>query len=441
MLKLHPTLESESGAAPPITPQSSLGKMAQGTVSISIGELRVGATCSHPVEGDEGVLLLGANTRITQQLINGLRDRGIASIDVDPRDLAAMRGAGAKKKTAVKRSTESQEWSPTKVVKDILVDRHDEDLSQDRSERLKHSMGIARERFDELKLKLASEKIRSVNELREISDLYAQSMVDDLDQTVGAISVATKLNDPDERSVRMAVIGMAVAVELGLNGQQTLEVGMVGLLHDVGLYVMDPKYSKPVELMSDAERWEYQKHPLISTACICDVMDIPHSVQLAVQQVHEQFDGTGYPRGTRGQRIHTYARILNVVDSYLQLTTATPLRQPIVPHDAIGLMLHQASRGLFDPKVIRAFLNTETLFPLGSTVELNSGDLAQVIRRPRNGFAAPVLVSTEGNRIELESTSLEIVRPVCDPKIEQMRLTPEVMQSSEWHPGNYAVVI
>jgi hypothetical protein len=131
---------------------------------------------------------------------------------------------------------------------------------------------------------------------------------------------------------------------------------------------------------------------------------------------------------------------LNVVDSYLQLTTGTPLRAAIVPHDALGLMLHQASRGLFDPKVVRAFLNIETLFPLGSLVELNSGQTAQVIRRPRTGFSAPVLVGIDGKRIELETTNLEIVRPVRDEAIEQMRLTPEVMQASDWHPSSYSLV-
>ncbi len=416
--------------------------MAPGTVSITIDELRVGVTCSHPIEGDSGVLLLGAKTRITQQVITGLRDRAIESIQVDTRDLVALRGtSNGKTKHAEKRTSDTPQWSPSKSVKEILVDRHDEGLSEERKEHLESSMGLAKERFGELKASLSTEKIRSVNELREISDVYASSMVDDHDQTIGTISRVTKLNDPDERSVRMSVLGMAIAVELGLSGQQTLEVGTVGLLHDVGLNVMDSKYSKPVELMSDTERWEYQKHPLISIACIADVMDMPHSVQMAIQQVHEQFDGSGYPRGVKGQRIHTYARILNVVDSYLQLTSATPLRLAILPHDAIGLMLHQASRGLFDPKVMRAFLNIETLFPLGSMVELSSGELAQVIRRPRTGFAAPVLLGSDGNRIELESTSVQVVRPVCDPGIEQMRLTPEVMQGSDWHPGNYSLVI
>lgn len=415
--------------------------MASRTISISIDDLRVGVTCSHPIEGDGGVLLLGASTRITQQVITGLRDRGIESIEVDARDLAALRRSSTKTKAPEKRRAETPRWSPSRSVKDLLVDRHDEGLSEERREHLESSMGLAKDRLGELQSAVATEKIRSVSAVREISDVYAQSMVDDHDQTIGAISAVTGFNDPNERSVRMSVLGMAVAVELGLSGQQTLEVGTVGLLHDVGLNVMDPKCRKPVALMTDAEQWEYQKHPLVSVACIADVMEIPSSVQLAVQQVHEQFDGSGYPRGVKGQRIHTYARILNVVDAYLQLTMATPQRLAILPHDAIGLMLHQASRGLFDPKVMRVFLNTETMFPLGSMVELNSGQRAQVIRRPRTGFAAPVLLGVDGQRIELESSDAEIVRPIGDPGVEQMRLTPEVMQGSEWHPGNCAVVI
>lgn len=173
--------------------------MAPGTVSITIDELRVGVTCSHPIEGDSGVLLLGAKTRITQQVITGLRDRAIESIQVDTRDLVALRGtSNGKTKHAEKRTSDTPQWSPSKSVKEILVDRHDEGLSEERKEHLESSMGLAKERFGELKASLSTEKIRSVNELREISDVYASSMVDDHDQTIGTISRVTKLNDPDE---------------------------------------------------------------------------------------------------------------------------------------------------------------------------------------------------------------------------------------------------
>lgn len=415
--------------------------MASKSVSISIDELRVGVTCSHPIEDDHGLLLLGAGTQITQQVIGGLRDRGILVIEVDPRDVDSLCG-GQKKRRVVKRERVAEApWAASRPVKDMLVDRYHEDLSDERAEQLESSIARAKERLDQLRTKLGRQTTQLVGEFNDISRCYAQSMVEDHDQTVGQIGAMTEMDDPEARSVRMAVLGMAVAIEMGLDGPQTLEVGMTGLLHDIGLYAMDPKFRKPAELMSDAEQWEYRKHPLISVLCVADAMEVPAAVQLAMQQVHEQFDGSGYPRGVKGHRIHNYARILNVVDAYIQLTSATQARRAIVPHDALGLMLHQASRGIFDPKVMRAFLNIETLFPLGSMVELSSGQLARVIRRPRSGFSSPVLQDMSGKRIELESTNLEVVRPVCDPEVDQMRLLPERMQASQWHPADHAIVV
>ncbi len=408
--------------------------MGQATVSISIDELRVGVTCSHPIEDDNGVLLLGSNTSITHQLINGLRDREIDVVEIDPRDLAALRNA-KKKLLSKKDRKKDDQWEESRPVKEMLVDRHDEGLNEERAEELKNSISAAKNHFDELKTLITEEKIRSIGMLSNLSNSYARSMVDDHDLTVGVITNLSRSSEPSERSVKMAVLGMAVAIELGLDGQQTLEVGMTALLHDIGLYAMDERFLQPVELMTEAERWEYRKHPFVSLQVVADAMEVSYSVQLAIQQVHEQFDGSGYPRGVKGPRIHVYARILNVVDTYLRLTSATSHRQAIVPHDALGLMLHQAARGIFDPKVVRAFLNIETLYPLGSMVELDSGEVARVIRRPRSGFAAPVLIDSSGNRIELESTNQRVVRPVCDPSVPQMRITPDLMQTSSWHPA------
>lgn len=414
--------------------------MPRRIVSISIDQLRVGVTSSHPLEDENGLLLLSENTCITEQLINGMRERGIDSIQVDARDVDALCGGAKKPKARISRESDRDDsenrWVHSKPVKDMLIDRHDEGLDEHRGEQLTRAMGMAKRRIDELRAEMLQEKIRSVGAVTQISDVYAHSMVDDHDQTLGSLSAAVHVDNPNERSLRMAVLGMAIAIELGHDGFQTLEVGMAGMLHDVGLYSMNEKYHQPIELLNEADRWEYRKHPLLSIVCLSDVMDLPHSVKLAIQQVHEQFDGSGYPRGMRGRRIHAYARILNVVDTYLQLTSPTPQRYAIVPHDALGFMLHQASRGMFDPQVMRAFLGISTLFPLGSLVELNNGDIARVIRRPREGFAAPVLLGSDGNRIVMEEEpDIQVIRPACEPDTSQIRLTTDMMQSATWHPS------
>lgn len=406
---------------------------------MSVSELRVGVTCSHPVEGEHGVLLLGANTRITQHVIAGLRDRGITSIDVDPRDLAALRGGEVRKKksgsTSRDRNADGQ-WTKSKPVKSMLVDRHSEPLSPERAKRLSGAMAHAKKRMDALKETILLESIRSVSQLVEVSDGYARSIVDDHDQTVGVVAGGSASIDLNERSVQLSTLGMAVAIEMGMDGPQMMEIGTAGLLHDIGLHAMDPVFTQTSRKLTAAEWWEYKKHPNVSVDYISDAIDVSESVQLTIEQVHEQYDGSGFPRGVKGQRIHINARILNVVDAYLRLTMVSKHRAGIVPHDAMGLILHLASRGLFDPQVIRAFLSIKTLFPLGSTVELSSGQQAQVIRRPRSGFAAPVVVSDSGERIETELGKVEIIRPICNADAGQVRLTPEAMLESTWHPAS-----
>ena len=86
--------------------------------------------------------------------------------------------------------------------------------------------------------------------------------------------------------------------------------------------------------------------------------------------------------------------------------------------------------------MIKAFLYIESLYPLGSIVELASGEMARVIRRPRKGFANPVLESAEGQRIDLAHGEETVVRPVCDPEVNQIRITPDVLESITWHPSH-----
>lgn len=410
-------------------------------VPLPLDEIPVGATFRHPIESDGGVLLVAANCVITPQVISGLRERGFLTIDVDPRDLEAFRGV-RKKKAPVKRkaTAKSKDWASTKTVKEVLVDRYEEGIDLERAASLKRTVDDAKDQFGEIKSSLADASFNPAGHLQGISEDFARSMVDDCDQTIGIISEGASEFDLDERSVRMSALGMGIAIELELDGAQTLEIGMVALLHDIGLNALGPNFTGSLESLSDSERWEYQKHAQLSVDCVRRVMDLPSSVQIAMLQVHEQFDGSGFPRGLKGKRIHLHARILNVVDAYLQLTSPGPDQAAIVPHDALGLMLYKASLGVFDPKVIRAFLNIETLFPLGSMVELSSGDLARVIRRPRAGFASPVLQGSDGDRVELETADLHVVRPVCNPKFREMRLTKEAMLSSTWHPASHALL-
>ncbi len=405
-----------------------------GTISLSLDDIEIGCSCSRPIKDEAGLLLIGASTQITDVIIQGLRDRGFDEIWVDASEIAKLTGkvasGGRTQRSAtpyVREHRDQGEWRPSQSVKSMLVDRHDESLNPERSEQLGRALSDARHAFTKLRPANSFVDKAAIDGCDRISNAYARAMIDDMDHTIGSLSPKSPQSDLADRSVQLSVMAMAVGVELGLDGIQVTELGTAGLLHDVGLFTMDARFLDQTKPFTEADLWEYQKHPLVTLACLGKDDKLSLGIEAAITQLHEQYDGSGFPRGMNGRRIHMYARILNVVDTYLQLTNPSFSRPAIVAHDALGVILHQATTGRFDPNVVRAFLTTETLFPIGSTVELNTGNIARVIRRPRYGFAMPVLESMDGDRIELELNECEVIRPVIDPDYDQMRLTPELM--------------
>lgn len=421
-----------------------------GMVSLPVDELQVGAICRFPLEDDNGLLLLGAGTAITAELIQGLRDREITDLAVRADDIESLsrsdEGAAARRKARVRpkkaatrpfHAEHPSKWPKGVPLKENLVDRHHEPYNQSRREVLRGHVKLARDQFEQIGIELIDRKLQTVEALSDLSAAFASAIIDDHDQTVADIVAADTSMSLTDRSVKLAVLGMAVGTEMGLDGPSILEIGTTGLLHDIGLCMMDPALTVPGRgPLDDDEIWEYRKHPTVSVSCLQEASSVPHSVLSAIEQVHEQFDGSGYPFGLEGKRVHVYARILNVCDTYLRLTLGTSFRQALVPHDALGLILHQARHRMFDPDVIRAFLGVESLFPLGSQVRVGDDIIANVIRRPMNGYAHPILQSEDGTRIDLQNQTEAMIQPIADPSCNQIRMSQHAMATLRWSPSD-----
>ncbi|MCM2374100.1 HD-GYP domain-containing protein [Aporhodopirellula aestuarii] len=419
-------------------------------VMVPVDELHVGAICRFPLEDDNGLLLLGAGTTITAELIQGLIDRQIEELAVSVDEVDALRRqdpTGSSQKRRVSSSPNQKEqafrpehpsrWPKGVPLKENLVNRHHEPINLSRRELLRGHVKLARDEFEQIRLDITERKLQTIEALNNLSAAFASAIVDDHDQTVADIVTAKEAMSLTDRSVRLSVLGMAVGTELGLDGPTILEIGTTGLLHDIGLYTMNPALVIPGRgPLNDEEMWEYRKHPINSSNCLREVSEIPHSVLIAIEQVHEQFDGSGYPFGIEGKRANLYARILNVCDTFLRLTTGTSFRSALVPHDALGIILYQARYQIFDPEVVRAFLRVESLFPLGSRVQLNEDRVAEVIRRPLEGYANPVLQCEDGTRIDLSMETEAMIQPVADPSRNQARLPRELMETMRWSPAD-----
>ncbi|MCX5703147.1 MAG: HD-GYP domain-containing protein, partial [Candidatus Omnitrophica bacterium] len=109
------------------------------------------------------------------------------------------------------------------------------------------------------------------------------------------------------------------------------------------------------------------------------IKDIQEEVLFVIEQTHERLNGKGYPKGIKGEQLSEYAKIVAVVDVYEALTHSRPHRKAFSPHGAIKeLLTMNSSSKLFDAALLKVLINRIGIYPVGSWVELNSGEIGKV---------------------------------------------------------------
>lgn len=154
-------------------------------------------------------------------------------------------------------------------------------------------------------------------------------------------------------SRRVAELGAAVAEELALEPELVEDIRMAGRLHDVGkLGVREEVLNKPGRL--DPTEYEHVKdHVRMGVEILAPLRHIIGPAMQYVQDHHEHYDGTGYPRGLSGEDISLGGRILCACDAFDALTSLRPYRQPLAPGATLELLGTQEGR-LVDPTVVAA---------------------------------------------------------------------------------------
>lgn len=181
---------------------------------------------------------------------------------------------------------------------------------------------------------------------------------------------------PHPHAARVARLADALAARFRLARADRSSIVFAGLLHDLGEMAMKRDYIKRAGPLSEAERLDLQRHPVIGEQEAARA-GADRAVQLAVRWHHEWWGGAGYPDALRGEQIPLPARILRVADAYAALTDERPFRPAGTEAEARKHLMLWA--GLeFDPQVVAAFLALEGL-----------PELRSYAREPRAEVEAP----------------------------------------------------
>lgn len=224
-------------------------------------------------------------------------------------------------------------------------------------------------------------------------------MMDSLSRNGAALITLSKLRKSSDHlfnhAVNVAVLAMYFGRFLGLHPITLRRIGQAGLFHDIGMSQVPDVVLRNRGKLSENDLALVRRHPAAGHEVLQQQADIYPEVLEGALEHHERFNGNGYPRGLSGNDISVVGRILALADSYDALTSDRPHRKALPPHKALSVIYGMRGQD-FDPSFVERFIQGVGVYPLGSAVELNTGQSGVVIRaNPENPLRPVVSLLTD----------------------------------------------
>lgn len=225
---------------------------------------------------------------------------------------------------------------------------------------------------------------------RELADRLSENII----KNENAMVWLTLLKNRDEytllHSINVAVLSLLFGRFLGLTEEELRPLALGALLHDIGkMRVPKTILNKPGSLSLD-EHAIMKRHPSHGHKILSGHRDLHPAVAEIALSHHERFDGSGYPRGLKGKAINQYALIVSIIDVYDAVTSDRAYHIGISPHEALNMM-YKVAATCFPRELVEAFIQCLGIYPIGSLVELDSGEVGVVMTVNRRHQLSPVL--------------------------------------------------
>jgi putative nucleotidyltransferase with HDIG domain len=229
-----------------------------------------------------------------------------------------------------------------------------------------------------------------MHQVEKIVEQMTESVLNNKDALISLLRIKTADEYTYTHSLAVSALCISFARQLDFDADQISQIGVGGLLHDIGkmkvpgeiLNKPGPLTEKEFEIMKthvkEGDRILNESTNL-DAACIC-----------VTAHHHERLDGTGYPEGLKGDQISLFGQVAAIVDIYDALSSERCYKVAMSPHVALRKLL-EWSQSYLNRDLVEKFIAHVGIYPIGTLVRLKSGYIGVVIDHGEKGLLTPVV--------------------------------------------------
>jgi putative nucleotidyltransferase with HDIG domain len=241
-------------------------------------------------------------------------------------------------------------------------------------------------------------------------------MVDSIFRNRDALSSLTRLKSFDDytfqHSLNVSVLALTLGRHLGFVKGELRRLGIGAVLHDVGkMMVPEEILNKPGRL-TDEEFAVMKGHPLHGAKILMETKEVPNECSAVALNHHERFNGKGYPRGLSGLAIGKFGLISAIVDVYDAITSERVYHTGMASYQAIQ-KVYEWGKTDFYPIYVQKFIQCLGIYPIGSVVCLDTGEVGVVCCQNHENLVRPRvrLVRGPGGEPLPSPRDVELIEP------------------------------
>jgi HD-GYP domain-containing protein (c-di-GMP phosphodiesterase class II) len=247
------------------------------------------------------------------------------------------------------------------------------------------------------------DKATTMRKMNTIVQALVDNILDNRDALLGLTSLKMYDEYTFTHSVNTSILAVGIGTFLSFAKPQLAALGFAGLMHDIGkMNVPLDIINKPGKLTND-EWEEVRRHPIEGALILADIPGVSKIAMVAAFEHHQHGGVHGYPRIDDTLQQHPFSQIISLADAYEALTAARvyySVQMPAVK--AVQILL--GKRGThFNPILVKAFVNMIGIFPMGTILKLDTGEVGLVVHQTRDLMRPRVLLLTKFDGSEKES--------------------------------------